>query len=146
MTDPPDLDTAAKAAALQATTRVMRALYPEVTTVANPDGSLSGSASFTPQPEHVGAPGWVQGGLSATVLDFVSARVAGVALELKVVTGTFDLRYRQPVLLDGGPYRVEANTDVPRTKTVRVTAAILDSSGRPLVASSALFVGRRDLT
>jgi len=127
--------------AIEATTRIMRALYPELTTTGTPGGVLSGAAAFSPQPEHVGAPGWVQGGLSATVLDWFCARLAGETLQMKVATGTLDLRYRQPVKLDGGPYRVDGATDAPRTKTVRVKAAIRDNSGRPLVEASGLFIG-----
>ena len=84
----------------------MSALYPEVTTSTEAAGMITGRATFAPQKEHAGAPGWVQGGLSATVLDFVSARVAKAALDSSVATGTLDLKYRQPVLIDGGPYEV----------------------------------------
>jgi acyl-coenzyme A thioesterase PaaI-like protein len=137
MTAQSDLD-----AALAANNeRVMRALYPDVSTVVSDDGSASGAALFTPLPEHVGAPGWVQGGLSATVLDFVCARLASAAIEMKVATGTLDLRYRQPVLLDGGPYKVEGSTDRPRSRTVRVRSAILSAEGRPLIEANGLFIG-----
>ena len=128
-----------------ATERIMGALYPEITTIGAVSEPCSGSADFFPQPEHVGAPGWMQGGLSATVLDSFSARLASAALGMKVVTGTFDLRYRQPVLLDGGPYAVTGTTDTPRQRTVRVTAAISAPGGKPLVEASGLFVGVADL-
>ncbi len=126
--------------------RIMRALYPEMATTGSTGEVVSGSAAFSPQPEHVGAPGWVQGGLSATVLDSFCARLAGAALGMKVATGTLDLRYRQPVLLDGGPYRVEGSTDEPRSRTVRVSGAIVDSNGRPLIEASGLFIGVAPLT
>lgn len=136
------VDAAAHTAIVHETgERIMRALYPEVETVGLVGEIVSGSASFLPQPEHVGAPGWVQGGLSATVLDYLCARMASAALGMKVATGTLDLRYRQPVLLDGGPYRVEGTTEQPRSKTVRVSGAILSSEGRPLIEATGLFVG-----
>lgn len=119
----------------------MRALYPTVTISGVAGDLVTGSAVFSPQPEHVGAPGWVQGGLSATVLDYICARVASAALSMKVATGTLDLRYRQPVLLDGGPYRLTAETDQPRSKSVRVRGAILSQEGRPLIEATGLFVG-----
>lgn len=125
--------------------RIMRALYPTVEVMGSHGGAVSGVAHFSPQPEHVGAPGWVQGGLSATVLDYVCARLASAALGMKVATGTLDLRYRQPVLLLGGPFRIEGETETPRSKTVRVFAAIVDANGRPLVEASGLFVGVRPL-
>ena len=120
----------------------MSALYPELehVTVSEDDGIVSGFTTYQPEREHTGAPGWVQGGLSATVLDFVSARIAKAALDSSVATGTLDLRYRQPVLIAGGPFRVEGVTEKRYSRTVRVNAAILDAEGVPLVESSGLFV------
>lgn len=137
MSDQAQIDEAVAAAAR----RIMRALYPAVATSGSVGSAVSGHADFHPQPEHVGAPGWVQGGLSSTVLDYVCARLASAALGMKVATGTLDLRYRQPVLLEGGPYRVEGSTEVPRSRTVRVSAAIHSPDGRPLVEAKGLFVG-----
>ena len=121
------------------------ALYPKVEEVE--PGRVS--ATFEPQPEHRGNPGWLQGGLAATVLDHVSARAASSALGRRVVTGTLDLRYPKPVPLDGGPYRVEARA-LPRTAgpearralvgRVRVEAAIVGADDRPLVRSKGLFI------
>lgn len=119
--------------------RVMSALYPEVVISATEDG-FEGSATYHPQKEHTGAPGWVQGGLAATVLDFVSARVARRALDSPVATGTLDLRYRQPVLIDGGPYEVIGTAEGARSRTVRVSSAIVNSSGHHLVEATGLFV------
>ncbi len=123
----------------------MRALYPHVTTSGTGGEVVHGEAWFEPQPEHIGAPGWVQGGLSAAVLDYFCARIASAALSMKVVTGTLDLRYRQPVLLDGGPYRVSGQTEQPRSKSVRARGAILSADGRPLIEASGLFVATAPL-
>lgn len=136
MTEPAEIDVQVAAAV----ERIMRALYPSVTAIAAPDSSVTGHALFEPQPEHVGAPGWVQGGLSATVLDFFCARLASAALGAKVATGTLDLRYRQPVLLSGGPYRLSGDTETPRSRSVRVRGAILSTQGRPLIEANGLFV------
>ena len=97
-------------------------------------------ATFHPQAEHRGRPGWVHGGLAATVLDHVCAGAATSALGRPVVTGRLDLRYPQPVAIDGGPYRVEARPERPRGRTVRVVGAILDGAGRRLVEANSLFV------
>ncbi len=135
-----DSDSASDPAAesgVAALDRVLLALYPTVTI----DGSTA-VAELWPQPEHRGNPGWLQGGLAATVLDHVSARAGAAALGHPVVTGTLELRYRHPVALDGGPYRVEATAGSPRGRTVRVTAAIVDRAGRRLVDSKGLFVVR----
>lgn len=138
--------TPTDAAVLAATGRIMAALYPAVTTTGGSGSPAQGEAWFEPQAEHVGAPGWVQGGLSATVLDYFCARIASAALEMKVATGTLDVRYRQPVLLDGGPYRVAGETEQPRSKSVRARGAILSQEGRPLIEASGLFVGTASLT
>ncbi len=138
-------DTDIEAAVAAATVRIMRALYPTVTTSGGRGSPARGEALFEPQAEHVGAPGWVQGGLSATVLDYFCARIASAALSMKVATGTLDLRYRQPVLLDGGPYRVSGETDQPRSKSVRARGAILSPEGRPLLEATGLFVGTAPL-
>ncbi len=116
-------------------TRVMMALHPEVTV----DGRRV-TASFEPQPEHRGNAGWLHGGMAATVLDHVCARAGAAALGRRVVTGTLELRYPQPVALDGGPYAVESEAAEPRGRMVRVTGAILGGDGRPLVEAKGLFI------
>ena len=128
--------------ARSAVRRVMSGLYPSVTTSKNEtgDGSATGSAMYDPEPEHMGAPGWVHGGLSATVLDFVSARIANEALDSRVATGTLELRYRQPLLIDAGPFEVVGWTEEPRSRTVSVHTKILSNDGRSLVEATGLFV------
>jgi acyl-coenzyme A thioesterase PaaI-like protein len=115
--------------------RVLRALRPTVEIV---DGTAV--ASFDPQAEHRGNVGWLHGGLAAAVLDHVCARAAFHALGERVVTGRLDLRYPQPVLLADGPYRVEATAERPRGRMVRVSGAIVDHEGRPMVEARSLFV------
>jgi len=119
---------------------VLWPLYPPVTISGGEGEPFSGEATFQPEPEHEGAPGWVQGGLSATVLDFVTAKIAKAALDSRVATGTLDLRYRQPVLLDEGPYTVRGTAAIPRGRTVRVHAEIIDVGGHTRVEATALFV------
>ena len=115
--------------------RVLLALHPEVEI----DGRTA-VGMFQPQPEHRGNRGWLHGGLAATVLDHVCARAGAAALGERVVTGRLDLRYPRPVLLDDGPYRVEATAEAPRGRMVRVAGAILDHDGRPMVEARSLFV------
>lgn len=103
-------------------------------------GSI-GVASYEPQPEHRGNSGWLHGGLAATVLDHVCARVAAAALHQRVVTGRLDLRYPRPVVLADGPFEVRAEHQAPRGRLVRVAGAIVDVKGRRLVEANALFVG-----
>ncbi|MGF1596516.1 MAG: PaaI family thioesterase [Acidimicrobiales bacterium] len=121
--------------------RVFGALHPEVT-IAPDGGGVVATARFEPQPEHRGIRGLLHGGMAATVLDHVCARAAGAALGGPVVTGTLDLRYRHPVALDGGPYRVEVRAGRARGRAVRVAGAVLGPDGRSLVDARALFVAR----
>lgn len=115
--------------------RVLLSLHPEVTIEGR-----SGTAVFHPQPEHRGNVGWLHGGMAATVLDHVCARVGAAALGQRVVTGRLDLRYPQPVLLADGPYVVEATAEQPRGRMVRVGGAILGPDGKPMVEARSLFV------
>jgi len=115
--------------------RVLGALHPTV--------SIQGRtavASFEPQPEHRGNSGWLHGGFAATILDHVCARAAAAALGKRVVTGTLGLRYPQPVLLDDGPFRVEAHAGQPRGRMVRVRGAIYGADKTTLVEAQSLFV------
>lgn len=117
-------------------TRVFAALHPEVVVV---DGVAS--ATFDPQPEHRGNPGWLHGGMAATVLDHLCARTASAALGgVRVVTGTLDLRYPRPVLLADGPYRLWAEHDAARGRMVRVRGAILGADDKSLVEAKAMFL------
>lgn len=117
-------------------TRVFSALHPNITVT---DGVASGS--FAPQPEHRGNPGWLHGGMAATVLDHVCARTASAALGgIRVVTGTLDLRYPRPVPLDAGPYELWAEHDQARGRMVRVRGAILGRDGKSMVEAKAMFV------
>ena len=116
--------------------RVILGLHPTVTI----DGN-TGIATFDPQPEHRGAPGWFHGGFAATLLDHFCARIASKVLDARVATGTLDLRYRQPVLLDGGPFTLTGAAADPGSRTVRVAGRIADSESRTLVEANALFVG-----
>ncbi|MDH4077905.1 MAG: PaaI family thioesterase [Acidimicrobiia bacterium] len=116
--------------------RVLAALRPDVVM----EGARNGVAWFHPQPEHRGVPGWVHGGFAAVVLDHVCARTAAHVLGERVVTGTLDLRYPQPLPLDGGPYRIEAEAAPHKGRLVKLRAAIMGADGRQMVQAKALFV------
>lgn len=117
-------------------TRVFAALHPTITVSGNVASGL-----FHPQPEHRGNPGWLHGGMAATVLDHLCARTASSALGgVRVVTGTLDLRYPRPVSLDDGPYELWAEHDPARGRMVRVRGAIRGTDGKALVEAKAMFV------
>lgn len=127
----------------QAISRVFMALHPSVAIE-----GCRGTAIYTPEREHRGNPGWLHGGLAATLLDHVSARVAGAALGGPVVTGKLEVRYVRPVSLGEGPYSLTASYEPPKSGRpvrylVRIDAMISDDQGC-LVEASALFVPRPD--
>lgn len=116
--------------------RIFSALHPTITV----EDSVA-SGIFEPQAEHRGNPGWLHGGMAATVLDHLCARTASSALGgVRVVTGTLDLRYPRPVMLDGGPYRLWAEHDQARGRMVRVRGAIFGPDDKPLVEAKAMFL------
>lgn len=116
--------------------RVFAALHPTITV----DGVVA-SGVFEPQPEHRGNPGWLHGGMAATVLDHLCARTASSALGgVRVVTGTLDLRYPRPVSIAEGPYRLWAEHDPARGRIVRVRGAMLGADDKPMVEAKAMFV------
>lgn len=119
----------------QAIRRFLIGLHPKVTIEGR-----RGTALFVPEPEHRGAPGWVHGGFLATILDHAGARIANAVLDSSVATGTLDLRYRQPVLLAGGPYPIAGEAITVGSRTARIEVAILSPEGRPLTEGTGLFV------
>ncbi len=134
-------DGAASETGPEAIERVFMALHPKVQI----DG-CEGWALFHPEAEHRGNPGWLHGGLAATLLDHVSARVANSAFGGPAVTGKLEVRYVRPVPLSGGPFRVVASYEPPKPGRtlrylVRIEAAIADEAGN-LVEASSMFVPR----
>jgi len=104
---------------------------------AEPPGVVS---RFTPLAEHRGRPGYLHGGLAATVLDETMAALSWVLDRRHSVTATLELRYRLPVPLDGRVLRVEAWRDgAPGRRATRVHGRLL-VDGRPAVEATGLFV------
>jgi acyl-coenzyme A thioesterase PaaI-like protein len=98
-------------------------------------------ATFTPRAEHRGPPGYLHGGLAATCLDEAMASLS-IALDNEYsLTATLQLRYRQPVPLDGTVVRIEAWRDrAERRRAHKVHGRLLLSDGTLAVEASGLFV------
>lgn len=103
-----------------------------------PDGT--GVAHFNPRPEHEGPPGYVHGGLSATAMDEALGWTAHESPDDKWVTGTLEIRYRQPVPLGGGPYRIETETEKGSSRRKKLTGRLLLPDGTVAVEGTAVFV------
>ena len=101
-------------------------------------------ASFRPDDRHRGAPGFLHGGVGATCLDEAMAAVGFALDRVHTVTALLNLRYRQPVPLDGSALRVEAWRDraEPRRQQ-RVRGRILLPDGTVAVEATGVFVQAR---
>lgn len=109
-----------------------------VTFEPGPDGT--GTAYVAPRPEHEGPPGYLHGGLSATALDEAMGWTAHETAEDKWVTGTLEIRYRRPVPLDGGPFRIETETLKHSSRRKRLAGHLLLADGTVAVEGEAVFI------
>jgi len=103
-----------------------------------PDGT--GTAEFTPRAEHEGPPGHFHGGLSATVLDEAMGWCAHESEGDRWVTGTLEVRYRKPLPIDGGKYRVEVETLKTSGRRKKLAARILLRDGTVAVEGECVYV------
>ncbi len=98
-------------------------------------------ARFAPAPEHSGRPGYLHGGLAATLLDETMAALSWALERQHSVTATLSLRYRSPVPVGEGELRVEAWYADERPRRVRkVHGRLLLPDGTPAVEATGLFV------
>ncbi len=98
-------------------------------------------ARFDPTSGHRGAPGFLHGGIAATVLDETMASLGWALDDVPCVTATLELRYRRPVPLDGRPLRIEAWRDrVESRRTQWVRGRLLLPDGTVAVVASGIFV------
>ena len=96
---------------------------------------------FRPEAAHAGRPGFVHGGLAATLLDETMAALSWATDRVHSVTATLSLRYRLPVPLDVGPLRMEAWYADARERRVRkVLGRLVLPDGTAAVEATGLFV------
>jgi len=101
-------------------------------------------ARFQPTAGHRGPPGFLHGGIAATVLDETMASLGWALDDVPCVTATLELRYRKPVPLDGQPIRIEAWRDrAEARRTQRVQGRLLLADGTVAVEASGIFVQKR---
>jgi acyl-coenzyme A thioesterase PaaI-like protein len=101
-------------------------------------------ARFEPKPGHRGPPGFLHGGIAATVLDETMASVGWALDDVPCVTATLNLRYRKPVPLDGSPLRIEAWRERPEARrTQKVKGRLLLADGTVAVEAEGIFVQSR---
>ena len=95
---------------------------------------------FQPRRGHEGPPGFLHGGAAAGALDETMAWAAYVNEDEAWVTATLELRFRQPVPLDGGPYRIETELKKEAGRRKRVAGRFLLHDGTVAVEAEAVFV------
>jgi acyl-coenzyme A thioesterase PaaI-like protein len=98
-------------------------------------------ALFDPKPGHRGPPGFLHGGMAATVLDETMASLGWALDATPCVTATLELRYRKPIPLDGSTLRIEAwraRTEARRTQ--RVHGRLLLPDRTVAVEATGIFV------
>ena len=98
-------------------------------------------ARFTVRPDHRGPPGYLHGGMAATILDETMACVSWALEEVPSVTARLEVRYRLPIPIDVGELQVEAWRARPGARRVqKVLGRILMPDGSVAVEATALFV------
>ena len=98
-------------------------------------------ATFRPRAEHRGVPGFLHGGLAATVLDETMASLGYMLDGVHCVTATLELKYRKPVSLTSGVLRVEAWRDEPTPRRRhRVHGRLLLGDGTVAVEAQGIFL------
>jgi acyl-coenzyme A thioesterase PaaI-like protein len=96
---------------------------------------------FSPGGDDSGRPGFLHGGLAATLLDETMAALSWALHQEHSVTATLSLRYRHPVPVDAGEIRVEAWYPDGRVRRVRkVAGRLLLADGTTAVEANGLFV------
>jgi acyl-coenzyme A thioesterase PaaI-like protein len=97
-------------------------------------------AVFVPSASHCGRPGFLHGGLAATLLDETMAALSWATHRAHSVTATLSLRYHRPVPLDGSALRIESWYDDARVRRVRqVHGHLLLADGTEAVSAVGLF-------
>ena len=101
-------------------------------------------ATYEPNRAHRGPPGFLHGGMAATVLDETMAALGWALDGVPCLTATLELRYRHSVPLDGNPLRIEAWREraEPR-RTQRVKGRLLLADGTLAVEATGIFVQAR---
>ena len=95
-------------------------------------------APFTPQAEHQGWPGFVHGGLVATMLDEAMGWVT-MSHGIWAVTGKINVRYREPVPLFE-TVTIVGMIERNRGRWVTVRAEVRSSEGAVLSEADAIFM------
>ncbi len=94
---------------------------------------------FTPTEKYVSWGNITHGGISATVLDEMSAWVVIMTKKLMCVTSSFELKYHAPLLINK-EYIITGEIAFEKGRTIDVAAEIIDDTGKQYVTSTAKLI------
>ncbi len=100
------------------------------------DGSVVGLPTISPNFE--GPPGYVHGGIIATLLDETMSKSVR-ARGLKAVTGQMEINYLRPVQ-SGAPIRLEGRLLQSEGRKHQTEARLMDARGRVLANAKGVFI------
>ncbi len=101
-------------------------------------------ATFTPRADHRGVPGFLHGGVAATVLDETMASLGWMLDQTHCVTATLELKYRKPVPLNGNELRIESwRDDLAPKRRHRVHGILKLADGTIAVEAAGIFISVR---
>lgn len=96
-------------------------------------------ATWMPQKRFEGYFNVLHGGIQATLLDEVAAWVVNVKCKTAGVTSSINVKYRQPIYLDGGALTVRGWVDSVNRRLATVKAQILNSEGKVMAEAEAVY-------
>jgi acyl-coenzyme A thioesterase PaaI-like protein len=94
---------------------------------------------FTPTSQYVSWGNITHGGISATVLDEMSAWVVIMTKKLMCVTSSFELKYYAPLVIDN-EYIITGQIASEKGRAVIVSSEIIDDSGKLYVSATTKLV------
>ncbi len=101
---------------------------------------------WRPRPDYRGFGGVLHGGVVTTALDEVMAWSAMLVERVAVVTGTLDLRFRRPALVEA-TYLVAGTVHERRGRRVMLSGRLADAAdGHDVATARGMFLVREDLT
>lgn len=109
--------------------------------------SLEGDSltcNWEPRPDYRSFPDVVHGGIVAAALDEVMAWTAMLLTDHTVVTGTMELRFRQPALCTD-EFRLTGRLVDHRGKRVMLSSSLQSATGTAIASAKAMFLASEPL-
>ena len=82
----------------------------------------------------------MHGGIAALCLDECMAALGHALDRIHTVTGTLNIKYRKPILLDGRAIRIESWREGDGRRATKVNGRIVTADGVVAVEATGLFI------